>query len=59
MNEIETIAEELYTTYCATVGGKAFNGDALPDWDTFRNDPKKQTQVMAWLATAERAVEIL
>lgn len=56
---IEDIAEELYTTYCAAVGGKAFNGDSLPDWETFRGDPKKQVQVLAWLRTAERAVEII
>jgi hypothetical protein len=58
LNE-EVIASELYTTYCAAVGGVAFNGDPLPDWQTFATDPKKQKQVEAWRATARRAMELL
>jgi hypothetical protein len=38
----------LYTTYSAEVGGKAFNGDPLPDWQTFSNDPTKTKQAQAW-----------
>lgn len=59
MYDVEDIAEELYTTYCAAVGGRAFNGDALPDWDAFRSDPKKSKQAEAWIATAQRALEII
>ena len=53
----EWIASELYKTYCAEVGGKAFNGDSLPTWDEFRSDEKKKKQSDAWIAvalTAER-----
>lgn len=57
-NAIEGIANELYTTYCAAVGGKAFNGDPLPDWPTFRRDPKKSKQSDAWIASAHKAAEI-
>ena len=52
---LEELAGELYTDYCARVGGKAFNGDPLPDWPTFRDDPKKQPQAQAWLSVARTA----
>ena len=55
----EIVAEELYLTYCAAVGGVAFNGDPLPDWATFAADPTKTKQSEAWLATADRAVAFL
>ncbi len=55
----EIVAEELYTTYCAAVGGIAFNGDPLPDWATFYADPSKAKQASAWLAAAERAMDLL
>lgn len=55
----EYIASELYRVYCDAVGGKAFNGDPLPDWETFRADPAKQKQSNAWLVAARRAMEIL
>jgi hypothetical protein len=55
----ETVAKAIYTTYCAAVGGKAFNGDPLPDWETFSADETKQVQVNAWLAAADRAIELL
>ena len=45
----------LYDTYCKAVGGVAFNGDPLPDWDTFRADPGKRKQVEAWLAVGRTA----
>lgn len=45
----------LYDAYCKAVGGVAFNGDPLPDWDTFRADPAKQKQVDAWLAVGRTA----
>ena len=49
------LAGVLYTEYCEAVGGKAFNGDPLPDWSTFSNDPTKTKQSNAWLKTAEKA----
>lgn len=55
----EIVAEELYTAYCAAVGGLAFNGYPLPDWATFFADPSKEKQSSAWLAAADRAIQLL
>jgi len=49
------IAVPLYETYCQSVGGKAFNGDPLPAWKEFNEDPAKQKQVNAWLNVAIEA----
>lgn len=49
----EQHAKELYTAYCVEVGGKAFNGDPLPNWDSFYNDPNKEKQVNAWLKVGD------
>ena len=49
----EIYGQQAYDTYCTAVGGKAFNGDALPDWDTFRKDETKATQSAAWIAVGE------
>lgn len=40
----QAMAEEMYAAYCIAVGGKAFNGDSLPDWDTFYADPSKRNR---------------
>ncbi len=53
--DIEQTAGRLYEAYCAAVGGKAFNGDPLPDWATFRFDPSKQKQSDAWITVAVTA----
>lgn len=50
---LESAAGRAYTAYCAAVGGKAFNGDPLPDWETFRADPKKKLQSDAWVAAVK------
>lgn len=50
------LAEHIYTVYCREVGGKAFNGDPLPDWKTFASDPTKKKQSEAWLAAASAAI---
>lgn len=55
----EYIASELYTAYCKAVGGKAFNGDPLPDWETLYTDETKAKQTSAWIASAERAIQLL
>jgi len=55
----EYIAGELYTAYCKAVGGKAFNGDPLPDWETFYTDENKAKQAEAWLVAADRAIQLL
>jgi hypothetical protein len=53
------IAQKLYETYCAAVGGKAPNGDPLPPWeelasDEFASDEKKRLQSGAWLALEQQ-----
>lgn len=53
------VAEELYTAYCAAVGGVAYNGDPLPSWEEFSADPSKEKQTNGWLAAADRAMELL
>lgn len=35
------LADKLYTLYCESVGGLAFNGDPLPKWTVFRSDASK------------------
>jgi hypothetical protein len=55
----ESFAETLYTRYCESVGGKAFNGDPLPDWNTFKADPAKQPQALAWVDAARTGIEKL
>lgn len=52
MTFIEQAAGKLYEIYCTSVGGKAFNGLPLPDWQTFRTDPTKKMQSDAWLDVA-------
>lgn len=59
MIDAETVAEQLYAAYCAAVGGKAFNGDPLPQWKEFRADPSKQKQSDAWVAAGDRAISFL
>ena len=57
--EVEDFAGVLYTTYCDAVGWVAWNGDSLPEWDVFRDDPEKSAQSEAWIRVAEKAEEIL
>lgn len=59
MINLHYIAGELYDQYCLKVGGIAFNGDPLPTWEEFSNDPTKEKQYLAWIAVAERALQIL
>ncbi len=58
MPDIEQTAGELYEAYCAAVGGKAFNGDALPNWADFRADEGKRKQSDAWVIVAHKALEV-
>lgn len=53
------VAKVLYTTYCEAVGGVAFNGDPLPNWEEFAADPDKTKQSGAWLATADAAMGVV
>lgn len=51
------LAMAMYDTYCESVGGKAFNGDPLPNSSEFFNDPTKQKQAKGWLDAAKAAAE--
>lgn len=55
----EELAKDLYETYCAAVGGVAFNRDKLPTWEEFANDPTKVKQADAWRAVAFKAERLL
>jgi len=59
MIDTYTVAEHLYTVYCESVGGKAYNGDPLPDWHDFYNGPSKDKQSKAWLDAADAAIDLL
>ena len=51
------LAETMYEAYNKAVGGKAFNGDALPSWADFYLHPDKQKQVNGWIAAAKASME--
>lgn len=50
--ENDKYAKLAWDTYTNAVGGRAFNGDLLPEWDVMVADPAKQKLVAAWRATA-------
>jgi hypothetical protein len=54
---LEQHAKNVYELYCESVGGKAFNGDPLPTWEEFSNDPMKVVQQAAWLAIGAYVTE--
>lgn len=56
---IERLAEIAYTTYCAAVGGKAWNGDPLPTWAEFSTDETKAKQADGWRKAAEAIYNIV
>ena len=55
-HDVEKLAGRLYTVYCRAVGGKAHNGEPLPDWKEFSVDLKKLLQSNAWRAVAREAI---
>jgi len=59
MIDTYTVAERLYTAYCQSVGGKAYNGDPLPIWKDFHDDPTKEKQAKGWLDAADAAIDLL
>ena len=54
----EELAILLYDTYCAAVGGKAWDGRPLPTGAEFMADPTKKLQADGWRAVAEKAKEV-
>ena len=59
MINLEGLAQSMYEGYCESVGWKSFNGDTLPQWVEFYNDPKKEIQSKAWIAAAQSAIDYL
>lgn len=55
----EAFAMTLYDTYCMEVGGKAWNGDDLPNATEFFGDPTKAKQVEGWKKVADVAISYL
>jgi hypothetical protein len=53
--DTEAEARAMYDDYTAAVGGKAFNGNALPPASEFFEDPAKQKQANAWRTVAANA----
>lgn len=45
-------AKQLYGAYIRATGGKAFNGDPLPDADEFFQDRSKSKQQAGWIFAA-------
>lgn len=56
--DTEDLAGLLYEHYCESVGGVAFNGDPLPNWDVFSIDPSKEKQANGWRSVADKAMEL-
>lgn len=52
------LAGVLYETYCAAVGGKAFNGDPLPSWEEMSKDSSKVKQTEGWQAVARKVAAL-
>jgi len=55
----EDLPRALYSTYCKSVGGVAYNGNLLPMWEDLKLDKSKEKIVAAWEATAETAWNLL
>lgn len=49
---MDCLGKASWSAYRETVGGKAFNGDPLPDWETMKADAQKETIVKGWKAAA-------
>lgn len=57
MDKKEQLAHLMYDVYCTAVGGKVFNGDALPTAIEFFNDKSKEKQANAWRSSAKAAAK--
>lgn len=56
---VEELAGKLYTKYSEAVGGVAFNGDPLPNWEEFSEDEAKTKQADAWRLVAAEACKLV
>lgn len=59
MIDIPTIAGQLYEEYCYAVGGCSYDGQPLPSWESFNDDPTKSVQSNAWVQVGRKAVNML
>ena len=59
MLNIEQIADDLYSSYCKSVGGVAYDRTPLLTWREISEDPMKAKQRQAWIDVAERALTLL
>ncbi len=59
MIDKDILAKKTYDLYCDAVGGKAYNGDALPKSDEFFSDESKKKQADAWRKALEPTYELL
>lgn len=55
----EKVARAMYDVYCGAVGGKAWNGQALPGSAEFFEDAAKQVQADGWRKAAATAEQML
>jgi hypothetical protein len=53
----DALGKLAWDTYSKAVGGKAFNGDALPTWEVMKKDETKAHLVKAWKTTANAVAE--
>ena len=51
---LNDLAANLYAAYGAATGGLNFRGEPIPTWDVLPD-----TQKNAWLATAQKAIDLL
>lgn len=56
---MEMIAMAMYDEYCASVGGKSYDGKPLPTAKEFFADESKKKQARGWFAAASKAIEII
>lgn len=59
LSKAEQIARVMYDNYCIAVGGKAFNGDPLPNSEEFFTDESKTKQATAWIVAAQNAIAFI
>lgn len=55
----EKLAMAMYDEYCASVGGKAYDGRPLPTAKEFFNDDTKARQARGWMAAASKALQLI
>lgn len=52
------VAALLFQAYSEAVGGKSWNGEELPTFETIQSDPTRASVLKGWLAMGERALAL-